>query len=61
MGPDRFGKCYRDGSNWIILALDNRELALVNVTGRRIMKLHEEQITALVIIGCFVVTRYMWL
>lgn len=33
MGPDRFGKCYRDGSNWIILALDNRELALVNVTG----------------------------
>ena len=32
MGSDRFGKYYRDGSNWIILALDNRELALVNVT-----------------------------
>ena len=65
MGSDRFGKYYRNGSNWIILAMDKRELALVNVTGRRIMKLHEEQITALVIcvviIGCFVVTRYMWL
>ena len=81
MGPDRFGKCYRDSSNWIILALDNREPVLVIVTGinqinthsvgmymhsrRRIMKLHEEQLTALVIcvviIGCFVVARYMWL
>nr|DAQ16287.1 MAG TPA: hypothetical protein [Caudoviricetes sp.] len=30
----------------------------------RIMKLHEEQVTALVlcvvIIGCFVVARYLW-
>ena len=38
VGPDRFGKCYRGGSNWIILALDNRELALVNVTGIRILE-----------------------
>ena len=63
MGSDRFGKYYRNGSNWIILAMDKRELALVNVTG--IMKLHEEQITALafcvVIIGCFIIARYMWL
>ena len=29
MGPDRFGKCYRDSSNWIILALDNREPGVV--------------------------------
>lgn len=61
--------------------MDNREPDLVIDTGinpinihsvgmymhsrRRIMKLHEEQITALVIcvviIGCFVVTRYMWM
>ena len=84
-GPDRFGKCYRGGSNWIILAMDNRELAVVvrrqvlpfdksrfivnfistvKYSERRIMKLHEEQVTALVlcvvIIGCFVVARYLW-
>ena len=33
MGSDRFGKYYRNGSYWIILAMDKRELALVNVTG----------------------------
>ena len=38
MGSDRFGKYYRNGSNWIILAMDKRELALVNVTGIRILK-----------------------
>lgn len=80
MGSDHFSKYYRNGSNWIILAMDNREPSLVNVigtipinirsvglymySGRRIMKLHEEQVTALVlcvvIIGCFVDARYLW-
>ena len=40
MGPDRFGKCYRDGSNWINLALDNREPVLVIVTGINPINIH---------------------
>lgn len=94
MGLDRFGKYYRNVSNWIILAMDNREPAVVvrrqmlplyiptvsmfhnektrfivnfistvKYSERGIMKLHEEQVTTLVllvvIIGCFVVARYL--
>ena len=94
MGYNHFGKCYRNGSNWIILAMDNWEppvvvrrqmlplyiptvsmfhneklrfienfISTVKYSDWRIMKLHEEQITTLVllvvIIGCFVVARYL--